>query len=747
MMALSILPYLANAQRNCGTMEHHQQLLQQDPAMQSRMSEIEAHTRDFERQHGHEKVTGIVYTIPVVVHVVYNGSVQNISDAQVLSQIDVLNKDFRLLNPDNVNVPSIFAGLKSDVEINFCMAQRDPNGQPTNGITRTPTTVTSFGTNNSVKSSASGGKDAWNTSQYLNMWVCNIGGGILGYAQFPGGAASTDGVVMDYRYFGLSGSANAPFNLGRTATHEVGHWLNLRHIWGDATCGSDQVTDTPTHNAANYGCPGAGHLSTCTGTPVEMWMNYMDYSDDACMYMFSAGQTTRMRALFATGGARVSLLSSLGCSPPSTVCGTPTGLNATSITNTSTTLNWTAVSGATSYSVQYRPSSGTTFTTVTSSTNSFNLTGLTLGTSYVYQVSATCSGGSSPYSAQASFTTTGGTCGTPTGISSSNVTSTGATISWATVSGATSYNVRYKTSAATTYTTVSSSTTSTTLSGLTASTAYVYNVQAVCSGTTGAWSAEGTFSTTAATVTYCASRGNSVADEWIDRVSLNNLTRTSGADGGYIYSTTTTANVVANTSYSLGYSAGFRSGYSANQFWRVWIDYNRNGLFTDAGEQVVSRSSTSASNLSTSITIPTTARNGVTRMRVSMKWNSAQTSSCETFSYGEVEDYNVNISGGVNRESGENSAVEEVVSSDLLIFPNPATDRLMVQRSSAEWMKGATLMVVDMQGKVWTREALIHQDGVRELELNTAQLPSGLYNLVIFSGSERVSKKVVVMHP
>jgi len=134
-------------------------------------------------------------------------------------------------------------------------------------------------------------------------------------------------------------------------------------------------------------------------------------------------------------------------------------------------------------------------------------------------------------------------------------------------------------------------------------------------------------------------------------------------------------------------------------------------------------------------------------MRVSMKWNSAQTSSCETFSYGEVEDYNVNISGGVNRESGENSAVEEVVSSDLLIFPNPAADRLMVQRSSAEWMKGATLIVVDMQGKVWTREALIHQDGVRELELNTAQLPSGLYNLVIFSGSERVSKKVVVMHP
>jgi hypothetical protein len=230
-------------------------------------------------------------------------------------------------------------------------------------------------------------------------------------------------------------------------------------------------------------------------------------------------------------------------------------------------------------------------------------------------------------------------------------------------------------------------------------------------------------------------------------VSLNNLTRTSGADGGYIYSTTTTANVVANTSYSLGYSAGFRSGYTATQNWRIWIDYNRNGVFTDAGELVVSRSSSSASNLSTTIRIPSTAKNGVTRMRVSMKWNSAQTSSCETFSYGEVEDYNVNISGGVNREAGEVQEIEELVIADLQIFPNPASERLTIQRSSAEWMKGATLMVVDMQGKVWTREALMHQDGVSALELNTAQLPNGLYNLVIFSGSERVTKKVVVMHP
>jgi hypothetical protein len=128
----------------------------------------------------------------------------------------------------------------------------------------------------------------------------------LGYAQFPGGSSATDGIVLDDNATGNTGTAAAPFNKGRTATHEVGHWLNLRHIWGDATCGNDQVGDTPTHNTANYGCPAAGHKSTCSGTPIEMTMNYMDYTDDACMYMFSAGQASRMLAVFAAGGPRAS---------------------------------------------------------------------------------------------------------------------------------------------------------------------------------------------------------------------------------------------------------------------------------------------------------------------------------------------------------------------------------------------------------------------------------------------------------
>lgn len=155
-----------------------------------------------------------------------------------------------------------------------------------------------------MKRTSSGGIAPTSPTTKLNYWVCTIGGGILGYAQFPGGSSSTDGVVIDSKYTGTNGTATYPFNKGRTATHEVGHWMNLRHIWGDATCGTDYVSDTPTHNAPNYGVPSTGHRSTCSGTPLEMYMNYMDYTDDRGMYMFSKGQVSRMAAIFSSTGSR-----------------------------------------------------------------------------------------------------------------------------------------------------------------------------------------------------------------------------------------------------------------------------------------------------------------------------------------------------------------------------------------------------------------------------------------------------------
>jgi hypothetical protein len=289
-------------------MDYLEQQIQENPARAQALQDIEQHTRQWIKSGENEKMAGVV-TIPVVFHVIYNTSAENISTAQIQTQLDVLNEDFRRLNSDADGTWSQAA----DTEIEFCLATIDPNGNPTTGITRTSTSVSAFGTNDQMKFNSSGGKDAWPAGDYLNFWVCDISGGILGYAQFPGGSASTDGVVCDYQYVGTIGTATSPFDLGRTATHEVGHWLNLRHIWGDGNCNADDfVSDTPTSDAANYGCA-TGHVS-CNST--DMVQNYMDYSDDACMNLYTNGQKTRMQALFAPGGFRESLLSSAACGEP-----------------------------------------------------------------------------------------------------------------------------------------------------------------------------------------------------------------------------------------------------------------------------------------------------------------------------------------------------------------------------------------------------------------------------------------------
>lgn len=307
---------LFEGKRKCAAHEYNEDLMAKDASFRENQQQIEEFTTRFIAENRGLQSRAVI-TIPVVVHVVYKTAAENISDAMIQSQIDVLNADFRKLNSDVSNVPPAFAGLAADYEINFCLAKRTPTGLATNGIERKATTNKKlFSTNDGVKSTKTGGLNAWDASKYLNIWVCNLSGGVLGYAQFPGGtaaAAATDGVVILYSAFGYDSPA-APYNLGRTATHEVGHWLNLRHIWGDASCGNDQVADTPTQQTANYGCPIYPH-KTCSNAG-DMTMNYMDYTDDACMYMFSTGQKSRSQSLFAAGGSRASLITSNGCTPP-----------------------------------------------------------------------------------------------------------------------------------------------------------------------------------------------------------------------------------------------------------------------------------------------------------------------------------------------------------------------------------------------------------------------------------------------
>ena len=419
---------MTQAQRICGSADHYQHMLHEDAQFAQNRLLIEKQTEEATKN---PTKTRAVVTIPVVFHIVYKTATQNVSDAQIASQLAVLNADYRKLNADWSNTPAAFQSLVADCEVQFCMAQQDPSGNATNGIVRKSTTVTSFSTNDAVKKSAQGGDDAWNSSKYLNIWVCNLSGGVLGYAQFPGGAAATDGVVITYTGFGTTGTAAAPFNKGRTATHEVGHWLNLFHIWGDdgtACTGSDLVGDTPNQGGENYGCPTFPHVSCSNGTNGDMFMNYMDYTDDACMYMFTTGQKARMTALFATGGFRNALTTSNGCQPPvAAACGAVTGLTATGITTTGATLGWTAVSGATSYNVQYKLSTATTWTSATSTTTSLVLSGLTAGSTYNYQVRSVCAAGTGNYSAS-TFTTTSSTGACSNNYESNNTRNTAASI-------------------------------------------------------------------------------------------------------------------------------------------------------------------------------------------------------------------------------------------------------------------------------------------------------------------------------
>jgi hypothetical protein len=292
--------------RQCGTMQVHQRLLEQDPEYRKRQIDLESFTatRVF---HGVMRRVGGPITIPVVVHVVYNQAAENISDAQIHSQIDVLNLDYRAKNADKAKVPAVWTGLVADANIEVALATKDPQGKATDGITRTETTRTSFGTGDTVKAKATGGADPWPSDNYLNIWVCSLGDGLLGYAQFPGGSAETDGVVILNTAFGTNGIAAAPFNLGRTTTHEVGHWLNLYHIWGDRNdcSGTDYVADTPNAQQPNYGTPIFPHISCGNAPNGDMFMNYMDYVDDDSMCMLTPGQVARITATL--DGPRVTI--------------------------------------------------------------------------------------------------------------------------------------------------------------------------------------------------------------------------------------------------------------------------------------------------------------------------------------------------------------------------------------------------------------------------------------------------------
>jgi pregnancy-associated plasma protein-A len=287
--------------RNCAQMVVHELLAETMPEYRERRLAVEDETRSSIESGQAMRVAERLITLPVVVHVVHRERAENISDTQVKSQIKALNRDYRARNADKSQVPAPWKSLVTDAKIEFELATTDPDGNQTTGITRTATTVGAFQPDDTVKSKRTGGVDPWPTDRYLNIWVCRLTASLLGYAQFPGGPAATDGVVILHSAFGTGGSAGAPFNKGRTATHEVGHFLNLRHIWGDMNLcqGDDFVADTPRAEASNAGRPRFPHVTCGNGPNGDMFMNYMDYVDDEAMCMFTVGQVARMNAALA----------------------------------------------------------------------------------------------------------------------------------------------------------------------------------------------------------------------------------------------------------------------------------------------------------------------------------------------------------------------------------------------------------------------------------------------------------------
>lgn len=287
---------LISNERSCASQDILDEELQKDPELAINIDKIEEFTRMAILNPDFKKIDKIIQ-IPVVVNVLYRTSAENISLSQIQSQINSLNQDFNAANIEFNQVPGIFASVKANVGITFVLDK----------VNRKRTTRTEWSVSNEeMKKTAFGGIASTTPTTKLNLWVCTLAGGILGYAKAPGTAIDLDGVVIDSRYLGTNGRATAPFHKGRTATHEIGHWLNVKHIWGNSVCGNDLVEDTPSHNAANYGSPIFPHYSTCPGNPIEMTMNFMDYTNDVSMYMFTNGQKDRMLSQFLPGGYRYS---------------------------------------------------------------------------------------------------------------------------------------------------------------------------------------------------------------------------------------------------------------------------------------------------------------------------------------------------------------------------------------------------------------------------------------------------------
>jgi len=427
----------------------------------------------------------------------------------------------------------------------------------------------------------------------------------------------------------------------------------------------------------------------------------------------------------------------------STSCGTPTGLSVSSITTSGATAGWTAVLGANSYNLEYGTSL-TSLTTITGiATNSQALSSLTAGTKYYFEVQTVCASGNSTYSAVDSFTTTSA-CATPTGLTASSVTSTGATAGWTAVSGASSYSIQYGTSKTALTTVTGITTNSYALSSLTASTKYYFEVETICASGNSSYSAFDSFTTSSGTITYCASKGTTTY-EYIKTVKLGTINHTVTNDGGYGNYTSVSTNLAAGTAYTISLSPGFTSSKYTEHF-TVYIDYNQDGTLNGTGETVVTGST--SSTLSKSFTVPTTAKSGSTRMRVQMEYGASSTNPCATLTYGDVQDFTVNITGGTGPSDANADVTAEdnllPISSSLSVIPNPISGRSNATAIYNLASQGnTTLRVIDLTGRtLYSQNLGVQSVGPHNYLLSNiaGKLHSGYYVVVLEQNGQIVAR-------
>jgi hypothetical protein len=834
-----MLAFQAFSQRNCGTMDVHDRLILENPSYEQRMQRIEQFTQQA-IESGEIDLNKNQIVIPVVFHVLYNTSAQNVSDAQIQSQLNVLNQDFRKLNADAANTPSVFSSLVADVEISFCLATRTPTGAATTGIIRKSTSVASFGSNDAMKYSAQGGSDAWNTSKYLNIWVCNLGSSLLGYAQFPGGPAATDGVVVNFTAFGTTGTAQAPFNKGRTATHEVGHWLNLRHIWGDANCGSDLVSDTPTHQTDNSGCPSHPKANSC-GTSAEMHMNYMDYTNDACMYMFSNGQKARMRALFSAGGARASLATSDGCGASGGTT-TPqycaaTGSNTQyewisnvklgTINNTSASNNgygnFTSVStnltlgssnsitltpgfASTAYSEYFRvyidynkdldfDDAGelvyTSPATQTAVTGTFTVPSTALtGTTRMRvmmkdgAISGPCEsftyGEVEDYTVNLTSSTTTA-CATPASLTAGTITSSSATLSWSAVSGASNYTVQVKPSTSTTWTTLTATTNSLNVTGLTASTTYNWQVRTNCSSSSSAYVAGSNFITTASTSTTTSkivtvgtgtttSSVTPYSTNYMDERSQFIVTRSELVAAGWTSANpiirslaffVTTANNqvmnnftvrVAHTSSSSYGTSSFLTGTFTTVFTgnvstlaNSWNTYNFTTPFTYNGTsnllvEICWNNSTYTSNSTVRHTATSAFRAIYNRADLASSGVCSTTNGTRTYNRPNMQfTFKNSTTGKYNFEN------EEIVNpASMVIYPNPNDGKEVNILVEGAQTGELVIRIIDQTGRLVQEQTVMKNENTFFTTLELSSFGEGMYYIQVTGNEYNQQQKLVI---